>query len=385
MIIKPIPLNIGVGFCLDKETEWSPFYRTEQVGRYWNYHFTEKFWEWPIEQAFFGHDYVIDGFSPNLNKELHIGHLRNLAVARSLKGIHPNAKMVAMLGAAVGIEPWALEQLDNWYQFVGYLPDMYYDNQLPDNVDTVDGTGEQAGCKVWNGPKGPVIVTRSDGRHTYAHHDLSFMKLVGPTHYVTGAEQKEHFESLGIGDKHLPMGLVLGPDGKKMSSRNGDVMTAKEALQSVVDHLQDTPEPEALAWNVVAWNFLKTNRGKNVMFKPEDWTKNDSPGMYISYTYARVGKAINGLMGATTPLTEADIRLLGVASYKEYYLARAQELMDASPIANYALDLAKEMTQAYHHEKIIGGRPGFQFAMRRAHGTLGLCMDYLGMKQLKEV
>ncbi len=386
-MIKPIPLNIGVGITSFQELpkyEEAGF-RAEQVGRYWNYHFTTRFWEWGSEQAFFGHKYVIDGFSPNLNKELHIGHLRNLAVARSLKGIHPNAKMVAMLGAAVGIEPWALEQLDEWYQFTGYLPDMYYDTSLPDNVDTVDGEGDQAGCKVWMGPKGPVIVTRSDGRHTYAHHDLSFMKLVGPTHYVTGAEQKEHFESLGVGEKHLPMGLVLGADGKKISSRDGGAMTAREALTQVADHLEDTPQPEELAWNVVAWNFLKTSRGKNVIFNPEEWTKNDSPGMYISYTYARVGKALESILGDSTQITDADVRLLGVASYKEYYLARSQELMDASPLANYALELAQVMTQAYHNEKIIGGRPGFQFAMRRAHGFLGLCMNYLGMKQLKEV
>jgi arginyl-tRNA synthetase len=156
-------------------------------------------------------------------------------------------------------------------------------------------------------------------------------------------------------------------------------------LNQVADHLEDTPQPEELAWNVVAWNFLKTSREKNVKFNPEEWTKNDSPGMYISYTYARVRKAIEGIMGDDSQITEQDVKLLGASSYKEYYLARSQEQMDASPMANFTLDLAKEITLAYHNEKIIGGRPGFQFAMRRAHGVLGLCMNYLGMKQLKEV
>lgn len=359
-------------------------YKAENVGRYWNYHFTTRNWKWPVT-AKNDHPYIIDGFSPNLNKELHIGHLRNLVVATSLSRLFPQAKMVAMLGAAVGVTDWAVEQLDRWYKTVGYLPELYYDNQLPDNVETVDGEGDQAGSKVWIGPKGPVIVTRSDGRHTYAHHDLSFIKLVGPTHYVTGAEQREHFDSLGIGSKHLPMGLVLGADGKKISSRHGGAMTAREALEMVEVCLQDTPDPASLAWNVVAWNFLKSSRGKNVMFNPDEWTKIDSPGMYISYTYARFDSALGLIIGNSEEVMEEDLIIIGAASYLEYYLDRAVDQMDVSPVANYALELAGVMTKAYHHEKVQGGRPGFQFAMRYAHNALGRAMETLGMKLLKRI
>ena len=390
-MIKPIPPDIGVGFSAFQDS--SDFadkgYRMETTGRYTNFHFTLQNWHWPA-QVKNDQPYVIDGFSPNLNKELHIGHLRNLMVATSLSRLFPKAKMVAMLGAAVGIEPYAMGQLDEFYQRAGYLPDLYYDNQLPPFEDTVDGEGEQAGCKVWQGPKGPVIVTRSDGRHTYAYHDLSFAKLVGPTHYVTGAEQKEHFDSLGFGHKHLPMGLVLGADGKKVSSRNGGAMSLREAVLSVADALQTVksgynPDTIDLAWNVIAWNFLKNNRSKNAIFNPEQWTQIDSPGMYISYTYARTDSALGELEGDEVQLTEADLPLLGVCSYSSYYIGRAVELMDASAVANYTLELAQAITKAYHAEKIQGGRPGLAFAMRHAHDTLGKCMNILGMKQLKRV
>lgn len=386
-MIKPIPLNIGVGVSsMEEHPQYASLgYKAEQVGRYWNYHFTARNWTWP-EKPQTNQEFVIDGFSPNLNKELHIGHLRNLVVATSLSNLFPQARMVAMLGAQVGIEPWALGQLDEFFQRAGYLPDLYYDNQLPDNVETVDGEGEQVGCKVWMGPKGPVIVKRSDGRPTYAHHDLCFANLVHPTHYITGAEQKEHFDSLGFGHKHLPMGLVLGPDGKKISSRNGGAMSLREAVMSVADHLQDTPSPLDLAWNVVAWNFLKSSRSKNVLFNPEQWTKVDSPGMYISYTFARLDSALQGTTGSVEgEITDADVRILGVSNYLDYYIGRAVELMDASPIANYALELAMELTAAYHAEKIQGGRPEFRFAMNYAHGALGEAMHLLGMKLLKRV
>jgi arginyl-tRNA synthetase len=390
-MIKPIPLNIGVGVSsFEEHPEYVTLgYKPENVGRYWNYHFTVRNWKYPTEPKM-DHPYTIDGFSPNLNKELHIGHLRNLIVATSLSRLFPKAKMVAMLGAAVGVEPYAMGMLDEFYQRAGYLPDLYYDNKLPDNVETVDGEGEQAGCKVWIGPKGPIIVTRSDGRHTYAHHDLCFANLVGPTHYVTGAEQKEHFESLGFGHKHLAMGLVLGADGKKISSRNGGAMSLREAVLSVADALQEyksgyNPDTMDLAWNVVAWNMLKNSRAKNVLFNPEQWTKIDSPGMYITYTYARVDSALSNIEGDESQITEQDVKLLGACSYLNYYIERAQDQMDASPIANFTLDLAKEITSAYHAEKIQGGRPGYQFAMLHAHHTLGKCMDLLGMKLLTRV
>lgn len=390
-MIKPLPPDVGVGFSAfqDPSEYADQGYRQDSVGRYVNFHFTLQHWAWPVAVKN-DQPYVIDGFSPNLNKELHIGHLRNLIVATSLSRLFPQAKMVAMLGAAVGVEPYAMGQLDEFYQRAGYLPDLYYDNQLPPFTDTVDGEGEQAGCQVWQGPKGPVIVTRSDGRHTYAYHDLSFAKLVSPSHYVTGAEQKDHFDSLGFGHKHLPMGLVLGADGKKVSSRHGGALTLREAVLAVADALQTVksgynPDTIELAWNVVAWNFLKNNRAKNAIFNPEQWTQIDSPGMYISYTYARTDSALGELEGDAGQITEAELPLLGVCSYSNYYIGRAVELMDASPVANYALELAQAITKAYHAEKIQGGRPGLAFAMRHAHNTLGECMNILGMKQLNRV
>jgi arginyl-tRNA synthetase len=47
-----------------------------------------------------------------------------------------------------------------------------------------------------------------------------------------------------------------------------------------------------LGWNIVAWNFLSANRERNVKFIPSQWTKSDQPGLYISYTYARILKAL---------------------------------------------------------------------------------------------
>lgn len=388
MDYQPLPAHIGIGVSSFSRVEKLARlgFEERQVGIYWNYLFTKNAWELPANsEKTYG--YIIDGFSPNLNKELHIGHLRNLALAKSLSKLFPGSRMVAMLGAAVGIDPGAERKLNEWFDFVDYHPEIYYDDRLilPESVVLEPGSGDQEGCLVWEGPNGPVIVQRSNGKRTYAYHDLAFTNTVHPTHYVTGEEQLDHFKSLGLGDKHLGMGLVLGALGKKMSSRSGHDMSAREALDCLIERIKETPEPTKLAWNIFAWNFLKANREKNITFIPEQWTKPEHPGMYISYTYARVASALGDAQGSREEISDNDVKLLGFASYKDHYLERARTFTSPAYVANYAHELATVITGAYCRERIADGRPGFQFAVRRAHRVLGECMDVLGMNLLQRV
>lgn len=390
MALRPIPQHLGRGvFDFEPHPACEDLgYRVEHVGRYHNYHFTTKNWSWPTRVE--PQPCVIDGFSPNLNKDLHVGHLRNLMVATSISRIFPNAKMVAMLGAAVGIEDGANDRLQRWYDRAGYAPAVFLDTQLSDLVGEgvlgeTDGEGEFAGCQVWNGPRGPVVTRRSDGRPTYAHHDLCLAKLLGPTHYITGAEQREHFDSLGLGDRHRPMGLVLGANGKKLSSREGTALSAKGALALIEEKLGETPDPTSLAWSIMAWNFLRVSRGKNVLFDPDSWINPDTPGMYINYTLARLDSALGDLQGDPNAVTDADVTLLGYCSYLEHYIERAVEQMDPAPIANFLHELAIAVTGVYHAEKIQTGRPGLQFAVRHARATMIRGLGLLGLKPLLRI
>lgn len=405
-------------------------YVEKNVGRYWNYLFTPTNYDWPepwleVAKDHINAEYIIDGFSPNLNKSLHVGHLRQLALAKSLSAIFRKAKFVAFLGASLGVYSYAMKELNEWFEFVGYKPELYYDVLMPRDLVEHHKVIEHE-AHVWDGPNGPVIVVRSDGRPTYAFHDLAFAKMVGPTHYITGAEQKEHFERLGLGDKHLIMGLVLGKDGKKMKSRESDLEDAKAAavMDEIISKLDDScTEKKKLAWNILAWNFLVAGRQQNVKYNLEEWTNPDQAGLYITYTYARVRKALKGIEWAHIPpanmkaikkhfqwdglgaehwdeacekwsptdpdpqydLTQADVDLLGFSEYYRYYLKRCTDTMDPTHMANYAHDLARRLGKAYHAEKIQGGRYGFQYAMERAKSMLRQCMWYLGMFDLEQV
>lgn len=409
-MIRPMPTKFGIGFTSNQPVtpEVALGYRYEQVGQHHNYYVTAARWKWPIKYPKTEKKFVIDGFSPNLNKLLHVGHLRNLAIANSLFAIvyngSENAKFVTMLGASLGVKKAALDGWRHWTKFLGYKPDEYYDVCLPDDVvethpATTEGMSDPLVVEpqVWDGPKGEVIVKRSDGKPLYAFHDLSFANYVGPTHYITGLEQKEHFESLGLGNKHLPMGLVLGDDNKKLKSRTGDALLATEMIQMIIERLHPNDDMDVqtkLAWNVLAWNFLHTTREKNVKFDAESWTKPDQGGLYVTYTYARVLSALSsypyGLKkvypeSVVGELKEIDISLMGFAEQFKYYFSQSMERLDPAPIANFAYDLARMISQAYETEKISGGRPNFRNAIEHATWRLQDCMEYLGMFLLAKI
>lgn len=414
MNIRPIPDAHGVGFTsAERLPQLAGAYREEQVGRHWNYYVTPDNWNWPVTEPAREGELVIDGFSPNLNKSLHVGHLRNLAVANSLRHIlrvSHETEFVALLGTD-GLLRKAQDELRGWFEFLKYQPTVYYDALMPKDEDIVPrrpGDGPYEGALVWDGPKGPVVVFRKPDesghrRPTYAFHDLAFAKTVGPTHYITGCEQKEHFEGLGLGDRHLAMGLVLGLDGKKLKSRTGDALSAAEAMGQVSGEILKgqagvekgqreyaADELKKLSWNILCWNFLHCARSQNVKFDPEKWTKPDSGGMYISYTYARVCSALAGLGYLAYPeppgdVTQADADLLGYAGYAKYYHGRAVQQMDPAPLANYALDLARRLGRAYHTEQIRDGRQAFQYAVTHAGIALKVVMNRLGMFTLENV
>lgn len=369
-----------------------PGYDHAAVGGFHNYHFTAANHRLPFLPDLPGATTVLEGFAPNLNKHLHVGHLKNLAVANALSRLLAPCRPVALLGASLGVLPEAVEELNAWFDLVGYHPQVTHDTDLPAGlVPTVPGTGTYAGCRVWPGPLGPVVVVRADGRPTYAYHDLAYAQLVGPDGYVTGSEQAGHFAALGLADRHLPLGLVLGPDGTKMQSSAGTPLLAGDALDLVIVRLDPTPEPRKLAWNILAATFLKSARATSTRFDPDAMTRPAAPGMYLTYTLAKVHSALTKagvpLDSTESPadLTDGDVALLGLAAYADYYRLASAEAKDPAPLANYLPALAKGLAKAYARRTIRGGPAGYQYAVSRAYQALSAGMATLGLCPLVAV
>lgn len=388
----PLPGSIGVGFTAKEKLEDPKGYDYRPLRGFHNYHVTPQNWAWPeVYQP--TAPKVIDGFSPNLNKKLHCGHLKNLAVAAALANIL-EGKPVAMLGASLGIQEGALETYHAWCELAGYNPTIYFDTKLSaPKIAFTQGTGEYEGCQMF----GDVVVIKSNGTPTYAYHDLAFAEEVGPDYYLTGNEQHPHFESLGLGAKHLSLGLVLGPDGKKMRStvkaegEEANSVSADELFQMVLDCLQESPEPKKLAWNILAYQFNSSTVQANTKFNAPAWAKPEAPGMYVSYTYARVTNALKGVGKVPhAPPSEIEIEaddaeLLGVCGYFTPALAQAKANLQPNVLANFALVLSKKLSSLYKKKTIQGGTPGFIFAVSTAQDVLGATMDLLGMHKLEKV
>jgi arginyl-tRNA synthetase len=207
-----------------------------------------------------------------------------------------------------------------------------YEAALPDVVDMLAAAGlleESEGAKVvypegWINREGeplPLIIQKADGGYNYATSDLACIidriQNVGSRDflYVVGAEQAQHFamvfevaRSAGFMDEsvnaiHVPFGLVLGTDGKKLASRTGGAVQLKDLLVEAVERAdsliaEKNPELPAderaevahmLGIGSVKYADLSTDRTNNYTF---DWEKmlsfegNTAP--YLQYAHARI-------------------------------------------------------------------------------------------------
>lgn len=241
----------------------------------------------------------VDGFSPNLNKRLHVGHLGNLVIAKCLQSLGIGECYISILGDT--LEP-AEEDINNDTQFeeyknlckrFNYRIDRIYkvsEMKCPDDL-LFDGEGEYKDTKVLNIGSDKVVGIKSNGSTTYAYQDVALIhELKDKTLYITGSEQTTHFEMLASAYpqvKHLPLGLIM-LDNKKQSSRIGNVVYISEVYQTLEQEIED----DDLIHNIIIGSFLSRTPSSPINLNLATLTdKNQSTGLYISYTMARLVSA----------------------------------------------------------------------------------------------
>lgn len=239
----------------------------------------------------------LDGFSPNLNKHLHIGHFCNMILAKAMMGIGIADQTVAILGDTLKGEIDAHEAKS---AFNKYCKDFDYTVErtilasgvhLTEDLEKillVPGEGEYKGTMCFSFDSGKVVGLRQDGSTTYTYQDMALAYMIkDPYLIITGAEQKEHFikiKELCNWVNHIPMGLVLN-NGVKMSSRAGNVIM----MQEIIDELLEEFKSMELVYNVVAGKMLhySPTSSKNLV-KTDLLQAGSSPGLYLSYAMARL-------------------------------------------------------------------------------------------------
>lgn len=237
----------------------------------------------------------VDGFSPNLNKHLHIGHLSNLVLAKTFQKMGVGKKFVALLGDTLtgDVEQIIahntfkdlIEKFDYRVDETFFASNMRYDY----DDELVDGIGKYEGSKAFDFGDGTKIVgIKSDGSTSYFYQDVALAStLLLSTLYLTGNEQSNHFsylKKLYPHTNHIPLGLIT-TDGKKESSRSGEVKFA----QDIIDILLETFPDEKLVYNIIAGQILKSVPKNNIEIKLKQIINpKTSGGLYLSYTLARM-------------------------------------------------------------------------------------------------
>ncbi|MFW6358643.1 MAG: arginine--tRNA ligase [Chroococcales cyanobacterium] len=283
---------------------------------------------------------VVDFSSPNIAKEMHVGHLRSTIIGDSiarllefrghdvlrlnhvgdwgtqfgmliayLREAHPEALTTANaleLGDLVSLyrqakkrfdedvefqatareevvklqagaedtrHAWQLlcEQSRREFQVIYNLLDVeltergesFYNSFLCDVVADLEKQGlveEDSGAKCVflegftnkSGQPLPLIVQKSDGGYNYATTDLAALRYriqedgAERIIYVTDAGQSNHFAQFfqvakrakwipeGVEAVHVPFGVVLGEDGKKLKTRSGETVRLRDLLDEAI-------------------------------------------------------------------------------------------------------------------------------------------------------
>lgn len=294
---------------------------------------------------------------------------------------------------------WSYDYFDNFYARIEVDSFKYY----PESVCTVPGlklvnSGLEAG--IFEKSDGAVVYRGEDkglhtrvfitstGLPTYETKDLGVISLEYSDYnfdhriLITGRDQAEYMKVvyLAAGElipevagnmTHLSNGIIKFGDGKKMSSRLGNVTTATDVLNTVeyiVSEEKDPTTAKMVMLGAVKYAFLKQRLGGDIAFNPEESVSlQGNSGPYLQYAHARARSILekSKVKNATefNNLTEHE-RLLA-RELTHYQIALNKAINDLMPhhICTYLYDLAQVFNRFYENSKVVGDE---REAIRRA-------------------
>lgn len=293
-----------------------------------------------------------------------------------------------------------LESFRELYKVLGTKFDYYFfeSEVTPTGLQVVrDGVAkgvfkESEGAVIYDGEKKglhTLVFITSRGTPTYEAKDigLAFYKEERiPSDEViieTGAEQVGHFKVflaaleeiaplLSAKTSHISHGLMVDPNGKKLSSRLGNASTAAEILTEIVERAkaknEDPLVAEQVAVAAIKYMVLRQGAGSNVVFDPEkSLSLEGDSGPYLQYALVRAKKLLSyeGSGGEVVPAEPYLVERL-VARFPEV-AARAAREKAPHHIAQYLTQLASAWNSFYANEQVLGSdEEAYKLKMARA-------------------
>lgn len=308
------------------------------------------------------------------------------------------------LGEPKYVEMWkwireeSLKESEQIYELLGvsfdsYNGEAFYNDKMEPIVKELEDKGileTDQGAEVvrLSDDIPPALIKRSDGGTLYITRDLAavfwrkkeynFEKAF----YVVGGEQKLHFQQLkGVLTKmgykeladsilHVNFGMVL-KDGKKMSTRKGNVVKLYDILMQAIDAAKKQIEEKnpnmknkdeiavKVGCGAVVFNDLKNFRALDYEFDINAMVKFEGQtGPYLQYTGVRIASI---LRDKSFDVNNIDSTLFEkphyfeivkqIASFRQT-IEKAAEEAAPSLVAKYLLSLASSFNKFYSLEKI---------------------------------
>jgi hypothetical protein len=385
--VIPKAIGSGFGFCVfgepsDEIKSWVSHHllKTHQSGHYTNISVPENLSMSDLFETKDAFKYM-DGFSPNLNKKLHLGHFSNLVLARAFRALGVCEDTVSIFGDTLDGGVSKDDALKYINEFISahfeykpgktfYASEVRYEGTLLE-----DGEGKYEGTRVFKVGEEKIVAIKGDGSTTYFCQDVALAETLGAsTLYLTGREQCNHFRLLkGMfpSVEHVGIGLVK-VSGKKMSSREGNVILMEEFIDEVTSHFEHVDFK--LAYNTFAGFILRSapESDKNVnMDDVSDPKKSD--GLYVSYTMARLKSAGVEYIVADTP-----------SQPMEFAYLKAKNSFMPNVLFAETVELCKEINGMYVEHTIKGNNENKNMFQEKLSQVLWGCQK-LGLFFINKV
>lgn len=241
---------------------------------------------------------------------------------------------------------------------------------------------ESEGAVIYDGEKKglhTLVFLTSRGNPTYEAKDvgLAFLKeeRMGPldaSYITTAMEQGGHFAvflaalediapALAGKTKHVPHGFLRLTTGK-MSSREGNVLTASALIEDITARASEKNEDplvaQAVAIGAIKYMVLRQAPGGDIVFDPEQsLSLEGDSGPYLQYALVRAKSILvqagEAASGEDAPTETFDIERL-IIRFPEV-ARRAEALRGPHIVTQYLTQLASEWNSFYANNRIIGG------------------------------
>lgn len=285
---------------------------------------------------------------------------------------------------------WSYDYFDAFYELIDVEKMRYYPESETAVVgmkvveeQLAKGTLKKSdGAVVFEGDESKHLHTRvfvtSKGLPTYETKDIGVIWMekedYGFDHryLLTGNDQKEYMRVVYAAAEafrpelagtmtHLTNGTVKFADGKKMSSRLGNVTRATDVIDIVREKVSELVEDEALLNTVtlgaIKYAFARYRLGGDIAFDVEETVSlQGNSGPYLQYAHARARRILEKTGTFTMPTEVRDEDRALVRKLGEYteVVELAIRSLEPHHICNYLFELAQEFNRYYEKNQVAG-------------------------------